>query len=473
MASPDEPAHAAKAAATVRGQFFADESQYNPGRGTFELPALFEQAWAQPCYAFQPNTPASCSPAIGGDLDETTPVASHVARYNPLYYSLIGLPTLLPLSEATFTAMRLVSALINALLIALTFRVLVQLRRPQLPMIGVLAALTPMTLFIGSSMTPQGPEVFGAVLVTVTLAALVFEPDERLVRSRGWVLFAGTVFFVLARGLSPLYLALIVLIIIAAAPTIRTVSAVVLDRRFWPPLGACVAVSVAGLAYTFLSGSLALGVVYPDPSLTARGVVVAMVRNTDYYLEQILGTFGWGDTHLSLWVLILIGGTALFVGILAMALAGWRSRAVLLLIVALSLALPIALQVASFRESGLVWQGKYVLPLAMAAPILAGFMAGTPALTPATSSASLRIVAVVVAIYQSAALAANLHRYINGADGPWLEAIPNAWVPPVPAAIVLGASVLVWVAAVYTVRRFSRGLSPQSAGAREKDSSTG
>lgn len=455
MASPDEPAHAAKAAATVRGEFIADESAYNAGRGTFAVPALFEQAWALGCFAFQPDTPANCAPAIGGDLTSTTEVASHVARYNPLYYALIGIPSLFPLSEWTFTAMRLVSALINAALIALTFRVLVQLRRPQLPMLGVFAAMTPMTLFIGSSMTPQGPEVFGSLLVTVTLLAMVFEPRDDLLRWRGWSLVIGTAFFVLARGLSPVFLLLIILAVLAVAPSMKAVGALLANKVFWLPLGLCIGLSLGAVAYTLLSGSLALGIVYPDPNLTARQVVVTMLRNTDYYLEQILGTFGWGDTHLPMWVLILIGGIALMVGVLGLAFSRWRGRAVLFAVVALSIALPILVQVASFRDSGIVWQGKYVLPLAMVAPVMAGFLAANANLGSRISGGVLRMGVAVVAVYQVAAISVNLHRYINGAAGPWLEIIPNAWMPLLPLPLLLAVQLGAWVAVVLLVRRLS------------------
>lgn len=455
MASPDEPAHAAKAAATVRGQFVADESQYNPGRGTFVLPELFEQAWSQTCFAFQPDTPASCSPAISGDLDSQTDVASHVARYNPLYYALIGLPSLFPLSEWTFVAMRLMSAAINAILIALTFRVLAQLGRPLLPMLGVFAAMTPMTFFIGSSMTPQGPEVFGSLLVTTALLAMVFEPRDELVRARAWSLVVGTAFFVLARGLSPVYLLLTILIVLAAAPSFRSIGGLLRDRRFWAPLALCASVSLAAVVYTLLSGSLALGIVLPDPTLTARDVVVAMLRNTDYYLEQILGTFGWGDTHLPVWVLILIGGVALLVGVLGFAFATWRGRAVLTAVLVLSIALPILVQVASFKTSGIVWQGKYVLPLAMIAPVLAGFLAERGGLGDRVSGAILRVAVAVVALYQVVAVAVNIHRYVNGAAGPWLELVPDAWQPIVPIALTMAVSSAAWIATVVLVRALS------------------
>jgi hypothetical protein len=455
MASPDEPAHAAKAAATVRGQLSADESQFRPGRGTFQVPHLFAQAWGQPCFAYEADVPAGCSPKIQGDLNAVVPVESHVARYNPLYYALVGYPTLLPLSELTFTAMRLVSALINATLIALTFRVLVGLRRPLLPMLGVFAALTPMTFFIGASITPQGPEVFGAILVGVALMSLVFDARPDALPARAWALAVGTAFFVLARGLSPGYLFLIVVLVVLAAPRIETVRDVLRDRRFWPPLAACIGLSVVALAYTLISGSLALGIVFSDPALTPRDVVVGMLMNTDDYLEQVLGVFGWADVHLPLVLLILIGGVALTVGILGLSLARWRGRLVLALILLASITVPIGVQLLSFRESGIVWQGRYVMPLAVQACLLAGFLAGSGDLTERVSAAVLKTTVAIAAVCQIAAIITNLHRYINGANGTWSGLVEDAWQPLVPSLAIVGAVAGAWVAAVLLTARFA------------------
>lgn len=456
MASPDEPAHAAKAAATVRGQLAADESDFRPGRGTFQLPALFAQAWAQPCFAYEPDVPGGCSPEIGGDLGRVVPVESHVARYNPLYYAIVGLPSLLPLSEHTFTAMRLMSALLNAALIAFAFRIVAGLRRPLMPLLGLFAALTPSVLFIGSSLTPQGPEVLGAILVGVALLALVFDPRPEALVPRAWMLVVGTTFFVMARGLSPGYLLGIIAIAAIASPSWRTLREIVADRRFWPPLVVCAIVSAAAGAYTLLSGSLALGVVFPDPALTPRGVIGTMLLSTDAYLEQVLGLFGWADTHLPLTVLVLIAGLALTVGILGFALARWRGRVALVVLLAACLLAPIAVQLLSFRESGIVWQGRYVLPLAVQAPIVAGFLAGASSLPTRAAAAILKTGVAVVAVYQVVAIAVNLHRYISGADGPLLGRVSDSWDPVVPAPVILGVTALAWLAATVLVVRFAR-----------------
>ena len=93
MAAPDEPAHAVKAAATVRGELVADESEFNAGRGDFAVPELFAQSWSLTCFAFDSNALPTCSPGVSGDLGADSEATSHVARYNPIYYALIGLPS--------------------------------------------------------------------------------------------------------------------------------------------------------------------------------------------------------------------------------------------------------------------------------------------------------------------------------------------------------------------------------------------
>jgi hypothetical protein len=257
----------------------------------------------------------------------------------------------------------------------------------------------------------------------------------------------------LSRGLSPAYLAFIVLIALAAAPTWETIKEIVLDRRFWVPLALCGALAVVGVGYTLLSGSLALGVVYPDPSLTAIGVIARMLSNTDYFLEQILGTFGWADVHLPLWTLILIGGVALMTGVLALAVAGWRHRILLFVIVAGSIVIPIAVQLVSFHESGLVWQGKYILPIAMLAPVLAGFVAARSRAADRLGAPVLHVAVAIIALAQVTAVVVNLHRYINGADGSWIRLIDHPWLPLVPVWAIVLTQVLAWAAVTVLVRR--------------------
>lgn len=463
MASPDEPAHAVKAAATVRGEFVADESEYNAGRGTFEVPELFAQVWNLTCYAFHPETTPNCSAGLTGDLSAPSESASHVARYNPLYYTVIGLPSLLPIGPETLALMRLASALLNAFLIALLVRTIFELRRPFWPLIGVVAATTPMAVYIASSMTPQGPEIFGAMLTLVVLLAITREPDEALLGRRMWRLVIAAAFFVLARGLSPAYLAFIVLIAALVVPRWSLLWDVIRNRRIWPQLGLCIAAAVGAVVYTLASGSLALGIVLPEPGLSARDVVMRMLRNTDYYFEQLVGVFGWGDTHLPIWtqmIIVCIVGLVVLVGL---AVGTWRERVSILIVGVATVVVPIAVQLLSYKESGLVWQGKYVMPIALAAPVLAGFFAERK---PMTMDVARRIAPWAVgfaAAGQVIAFTVNLHRYVNGANGPWTNLIEGAWLPPVPIWLAISVELFVWAAITVAVALVARRTSDDGA----------
>jgi hypothetical protein len=454
MASPDEPAHAVKAAATVRGEFAADESKYNPGRGDFDVPKLFSEVWSLTCYAFHPDTTAKCITPFSGDLNAPSTSTSHVDRYNPLYYAIIGLPSLLPLSGATLVLMRLMSALVTSFLLALTVRTVAELRRPNWPLAGIAAAVTPMTVYIASTMTPQGTEIFGAILTLTILLSLLYEPDPGLTSKRMWRLVIGVGFFVMARGLSPLYLAFAVALVVFIAPRWSTVWDIVKNRKIWPQLAACVALSVAAVIYIVAANSLALGIVLPDPSLTPRLVVRTMVNNTDYYVEQFLGVFGWGDTHLSLSLQLLIGGVVVAVGVVGVAFARWRERAGLAVVVLATFLTPIALQLVSYKESGIVWQGKYILPIAIAFPLLAGFVIERHPMSQAVSARIVPILIAAAAVGQIAAFAENLHRYVNGANGPWFSFGADAWMPSGSVWAAAGVELIAWLAIVVLVRRF-------------------
>jgi hypothetical protein len=464
MASPDEPAHAVKAAATVRGQFFGDESHYNAGRGTFEVPSAIAQAWDLTCFAFKPDTPANCARGIHGDLNKIVASPSHVERYNPIYYAVIGLPSLLPLSVHTLTLMRLMSALISAFLIALTARTVIELRRPAWPLAGVIAATTPMTIYIASAMTPQGPEIFGALLTLVLLLALTREPNAELVSRRMWRLVVGAGIFVTARGLSPVFLIFIVALVIFVAPRFSVIWELVKNRKVWPQLGICVGVSIGAVVYIFVSGSLALGIVLPDPTLTAGSVVRTMVLNTDYYLEQLLGVFGWGDTHLPLWTLVTIGSVVAIVLVVGAAFATWRERVALPAVLVIALVAPIAIQLLSYKTSGIVWQGKYILPVAIAMPVIAGFFAERSPMRRDIGAKIVPIVAALAALAQVVGLIVNAHRYINGANGPWFKFIDGAWLPPVNVFLMFGVELAAWIAVVVFVHRVMRHHTGEGTG---------
>jgi hypothetical protein len=122
-AAPDEPSHVDAAAAVVRGQFDAPRAEIviqgiPHGRIGFIVIPQWAKSIDPSCFVHRPNVPASCAPPVSTD---TRPVLteSQFTNYPPLYYLIVGVPTLLSVGSGALHAMQYVGALLDAALIAL------------------------------------------------------------------------------------------------------------------------------------------------------------------------------------------------------------------------------------------------------------------------------------------------------------------------------------------------------------------
>lgn len=106
FSSPDEPAHVVKAAGAARGQFLGNRIAGQPLLRTFRVPALFAASHAVPaCYAFKADVSADCAADFSGSR-RPGDVITHVGNYPPLYYVLVGLPSLISPSARGIYLMR-------------------------------------------------------------------------------------------------------------------------------------------------------------------------------------------------------------------------------------------------------------------------------------------------------------------------------------------------------------------------------
>ncbi|HTX63303.1 MAG TPA: DUF2142 domain-containing protein, partial [Acidimicrobiales bacterium] len=95
FASPDEQAQVVYAAAAARGQLVGTtiEDAANPYT-IVTVPKVFASGDTYPnCFHFHPEVPASCAPRLTTSrrIEHTT---TYVGRYPPLYYLVVGLPSL-------------------------------------------------------------------------------------------------------------------------------------------------------------------------------------------------------------------------------------------------------------------------------------------------------------------------------------------------------------------------------------------
>ncbi len=108
-------------------------------------------------------------------------VPSPAGRYNPAYYAVVGIPTLVRPGEATVYVMRFLTAAIVACLLTLGVTACRELDDPRWAVVGFAAAVTPMTLFLAGSVNPSAVEIAAALALWATLLIWFSnpEPDAR------------------------------------------------------------------------------------------------------------------------------------------------------------------------------------------------------------------------------------------------------------------------------------------------------
>ena len=148
FASPDEPTQIVRGVALVRGQIIGTPSPGSLGAYTLvTVPAFYAEGNHVPCFAFKIRVPASCVRPLAVNTRSVV-TTTYVGHYPPLYYAMVGIPSLLMVSTTSIYLMRLVSAALSALLVALALMSVIAWSRRPLLLLGLLLAVTPMTLFL-------------------------------------------------------------------------------------------------------------------------------------------------------------------------------------------------------------------------------------------------------------------------------------------------------------------------------------
>jgi len=449
MASPDEPVHTIKAAAVVRGEFFgtpARPTRLGPSSQIIvRVPDVFAELPAIPsCFATHPTVPASCAPTPGPSTREVK-VATAAGRYEPLYYAIVGLPSLVFPSSTGIWLMRLVSGLLSALFLASALESAAACKRRRLLVWGVAVAATPMVMFMAGTINPNGLEASSAICLWASGFALL--SDHAVVSDRRLLARVGISASVLVqvRGLSPLWLLLIALALVVLAGKNKIIE-LSRDRvaRLW------VAVLAASCAFTawwlirYNPLALSPGLVLPK-HVPVSSLISTSVGFSDGFIREMIGVLGWLDvsppsvTYYG-WiamVFMLLGfgllfGRRLFVG-------------VLVCLVVLTVALPIVFDATNARSLGFVWQGRYMLPLAAGIPIVAAGAVAKGYLSDRTHRRAAVIFPAILVISELALFFDALRRYTVGSSGPF-SPFGGKWHPPFGTVAISLAFVVVLVA---------------------------
>lgn len=198
-------------------------------------------------------------------------------------------------------------------------------------------------------------------------------------------------------------------------------------------MGLGVVVVCGVIAVVWIVTQHALDLVPSGPQIHAGApvskILLAAVGQTGSWLYQRIGEFGSLDTtsplatHLCWWV--ACGAVVL----LALAVGLKRELTVLAGMILVTFVLPAIIEFPKATSQGLVWQGRYTLPLAVGIPLVGAAMVGKSELPSPVIRRVAGLLLVVLPIAGLLAFAEAVRRYSTGVSGP-LVPLRGGWQPP-------------------------------------------
>ncbi|RGD60140.1 DUF2142 domain-containing protein [Kitasatospora xanthocidica] len=450
--SPDEPAHLIRAGAVARGQVNGEEVMTPHTVGGIKsywaesgvvLPRIYEDvAETHSCYAFKPWQSADCAPALK-QRSGTAEVTTSAGRYHPAYYFAVGWPSLLLPGKTAFYLMRLISAAICAALVASAVVSAAEWRRRSLGILGVVAAATPMSLFMFGVVNPSGPEIAAGILVWSAAVALLMNPDPQLLSRRVARLGIGATVLISIRPLGVIWCSGAVFFALLLLGRRDVLGSILRHRATWV-WGALTAVS-AGVALVWSSTHPDHSVINAPSGFTPLSAARQTFDNGLLYMKQMIGYFGWLDAEPPAVTLLLWCGVAVLLSLLALCYARLRDSLAVLGILAGIVVIPLVAQAMQAQKVGMIWQGRYLLPFAVGLPIVCAAICHER--LPQGGFAWRRLMVLcsaVLALADFAAFVWALRRMAVGTGGSFFIS-PAHWAPPFvgwqPCVLLYGVAV--------------------------------
>jgi hypothetical protein len=446
FAAPDEGAHYLRAVGVGDGTLIGDQTNAPP-----TAPGGRQSAWLATttrvvsvparlippdagCFVFDPKRSAACleaQPVATTTTEMRAP--TYVGVYQPLPYLLPAAGVrLASRAEPALRWGRLAGLLPCLALLATAVALLWDPRAGNVSLLGPVAAVTPMVLFCAASLTGSGLEIAAGVAFVASLLRVrrdATRPGKA--RSPTWVWTAAGVSGAslgLSRPASPVWVVLAIALWAALLGTRPAWQLVRGRRAAWI---AAVAI-LGGIALSWLWQrlyqadavfSLANGrAAFRDGADRFARAADELVFAPSY-LEFALPS--WGSL-LWLALVIALAATALF------AAGAVRDRVVLVAAAIAVPLVPIALYVLTVRFTGYSIQGRYVLPILVALPLLAGEIVSEN--RERVSAGVLRSLVVAVPIAAATvhllALWRNAQRSALGLHGSLLSWGAPEWTPP-------------------------------------------
>ncbi len=389
---PDEPAHVLRAHAVAHGDLLgAPAAGLPPGYRTVTVPAGIGTG-DPACYRHDPTATSSCATATG-----TGPVtvATAAGTNPPLYYALVGLPPRIFGHSDDPLAYRLSSVTLVSLVLALA---VTRLRlRDERRVLGA-ALITPSCWFLWGVVNPNSLEI---ALVALAATGIGYRrPLDR--RDHWWI----SVPLAAAIAMRPIAVAWAVALLVA----VELIAHRDLTRRrrlvVWAPPAVAV---VSVLVWNAWSG-----LVVDDRRTAEAGSLFDAGRESlgglPRSIAELVASMGWLEYWAPSLASLAWGGA-----VLVLALGRPQpARGTWVVLTAALLVVPVGFETLLYTRVGLIWQGRYSLPVAAIAVVIA--LGSITRQLPRFAIYAMSGVAALgtIAVFWSAS-----RRYAVGNDGSW------------------------------------------------------
>lgn len=367
----DEFDQAFRADAVAGGQWHADYNAPVDGRGNLVIVRRSIAQAARPeCYTYAYTGYANCNLVASVGHGRVT-IASAAARYNPVFYWLVGTPARLFSGAAALEAMRVTAAVICSLMVMGIAWIIRLWAKGSWPWIGTVIAMTPMVIYSTMVPGPNGVEMLGGLGVWAALIGLSRVGGDR--RREGpliWAAVPYAICLVGVRALGPLWLAMVVLTCVGYLGLRNTARLLASHVRTWATaITIVMMVALAGIGWTLTQGT-------DSPSLSPNH------HYPDKWSSSLLQLLAWPFQSFGVFPTRseVAPNTAYLLGFLVFGVflavsfklcRRTRLRLVLLSMIALAMLVPLLITLVVYTHSGTLWQGRYTLPYSLGIPLLA------------------------------------------------------------------------------------------------------
>ncbi len=367
---PDEVDHVYRAVSVVRGEIFPHDGSYSHGTGAItNVPVTIRRVVDdRPCLGlFDSGNCESARPAHPGSVT----VVTGEGRYFPLYYALVGWPSLAFPNQTGWYLMRIVSAVICAALFAAGASVLMSIRRrPLVLAAGLFVGLTPLAVNLSGAVNPSGLEIAAAVCFWAVVLALVHRTSSVAPRRLVQLGILSGVVLATCRQLGGLWILLAVVVSLMSAG--RSERSQFLRSGSARVVLASAAIATAVMATWTVTYRSYETFYEPTPSnLGLIHTVDVSLGKTGTLLRQMLAYLGKLNIPPT-FVAELCWSLAVLALVIIAVASSRRTGFVVLCGCVLVLAVPFVALVATYHNRALsAWQGRYTLPFAIGIALVA------------------------------------------------------------------------------------------------------